>query len=227
MHSHPDTVTVPATAAHTATVIFLHGLGQSNLTWQEMIRIAFAPQLPHVEWILPQAPKRPVSMNQGQLRPCWFDLGCLPPDLREYDEATITTSIALVESIILTQVHAGIDSRRIVLWGFSQGAATSIMASLTTLYELGGVVSMSGWIPPRAHQALMQISPRLPVLWCHGNIDDEVPLSYGKAAVAFLHQVIQDSRKLVHLRVYPNLAHSINDAELQDIAEWLKRVLPV
>ena len=46
-------------------------------------------------------------------------------------------------------MHAGIDSRNIVLIGFSQGAALSLMVGLTTLHELGGVVSLSGWIPCR------------------------------------------------------------------------------
>jgi len=51
--------------------------------------------------------------------------------------------------IIDTQVHSGIDHSRIVLVGFSQGAALSLMVGLKALPELGGLVSLSGWIPPR------------------------------------------------------------------------------
>jgi lysophospholipase-2 len=31
--------------------------------------------------------------------------------------------------------------------GFSQGAALSLLVVLTTLHELGGVISLAGWIP--------------------------------------------------------------------------------
>jgi lysophospholipase-2 len=56
----------------------------------------------------------------------------------------------VIESLILAQIHRGIDARRILLVGFSQGAALSLMVAISTLHDLGGVASLSGWIPPRA-----------------------------------------------------------------------------
>lgn len=88
-------------------------------------------------------------MNHGLLRPSWFDIATLPPG-NEYDDHAITESIAFIDDLISSQVQSGIDSRRIVLVGFSQGAALSLMVALTSLHELGGVVSLSGWIPPHA-----------------------------------------------------------------------------
>lgn len=92
-------------------------------------------------------PKRPVTLNQGQNRSSWFDMTRLPPRCDEYDEFTTSESITQIENIILSQVHCGIDSRRIALVGFSQGAALSMMVALTSLHELGGVACLSGWIP--------------------------------------------------------------------------------
>jgi lysophospholipase-2 len=94
--------------------------------------------------------ERPVSLNQGQCRPSWFNISRLPPGHDEFDELAVTESVTLVENLILSQVHSGIDSRKIALVGFSQGAALSLLVSLTTLHELGGVASLSGWIPRRA-----------------------------------------------------------------------------
>jgi lysophospholipase-2 len=102
-------------------------------------------------------PKRSVSVNQGHRRPSWFDIRRLPPGSSEFDEHGLSESVALIENLILSQVHAGIDSRRIVLAGFSQGAALSLMVALTTLYFLGGVVSLSGWIPPPARHVSAHI----------------------------------------------------------------------
>jgi lysophospholipase-2 len=81
------------------------------------------------------------------LRPSWFDIWQLPPRPEEYDERGITESISAIEDLILSQIHLGVDPRRIFLMGFSQGAALALMVSLTTLNELGGVISLSGWLP--------------------------------------------------------------------------------
>jgi lysophospholipase-2 len=138
-----------------------------------VIAEVLAPELPNVQWILPHAyvasyatdvwlirhrPKRSVSLNQGHRRPSWFDIARLPPGPDESDERGLSESVALIESLILSQVHAGIDSRRIVLVGFSQGAALSMTVALTTLYFLGGVVSLSGWIPPPARHVSAHIT---------------------------------------------------------------------
>lgn len=96
------------------------------------------------------SPERPVSVHQGQLIPCWFDTVSLPPGLYEFDEAGISESVTLIDGLIQSQMQAGIDSRQIVLMGFSQGAALSMIVALTKHYNLGGVVSLSGWIPLRA-----------------------------------------------------------------------------
>ena len=63
-----------------------------------------------------------------------------------------TTSIKAIEQLILSEVHIGIDPERILLAGFSQGAALCLMTALTTLHDIGGVVSLSGWIPHRIRE---------------------------------------------------------------------------
>jgi len=84
--------------------------------------------------------------------PSWFDIATLPPGPDEFDEDGILESVATIENLVQVLVHSGTDSRRIVLVGFSQGAALSLMVSLKTRHTLGGVVSLSGWIPRRARE---------------------------------------------------------------------------
>ena len=64
----------------------------------------------------------------------------------------MASSVSSVEVWIQAEVHRGTDPRRIVLMGFSQGAALSLLVALTTLHELGGVVSLAGWIPHRGRE---------------------------------------------------------------------------
>jgi len=213
------------TKQHQATVIFSHGLGQYNATWAHVVLQALAPHLPHVLWILPQSLDRPVTFSQGQRRPAWFNVWRLPPHRNEYDEIGISESISLIENIILAQVHSGIDSRKIVLVGFSQGAALSLMVGLTTLHELGGVASLSGWIPYRIQEQIIHTGLHLPILWCHGTGDMEIPVSMGEDAISFLHNILGIPEEFLTYKRYEDLAHMINDAELDDLTSWLIQTL--
>jgi predicted esterase len=139
-------------------------------------------------------------------------------------------------------VHSGIDSRKIVLVGFSQGAALSLMVGLTTLHELGGVASLSGWIPCRirevshnskfwyhnadmASKQIIHTGLYLPILWCHGTNDMEIPVSMGEDAISFLHNILDIPEECLTYKRYEGLGHMINDAELDDLTSWLIQTL--
>src|SRR3954465_8036539 len=47
-------ITIPPRAAHTATIIFSHGLGDTGEGWRPVAHM-LASQHPHVKWILPHA----------------------------------------------------------------------------------------------------------------------------------------------------------------------------
>jgi predicted esterase len=104
------------------------------------------------------SPSRPVTYCAGQCRPSWFDIRSLPPGYDEWDDAGVASSVAAMEGLIQAEVHHGADPRRIILMGFSQGAALSLLVGLTTLHELGGVISLSGWIPHRGREVSMNIN---------------------------------------------------------------------
>ncbi|KAJ7102410.1 Phospholipase/carboxylesterase/thioesterase [Mycena belliarum] len=209
-------VVIPATQRHTASVIFIHGLGQNTFTWRAMIMDGLVPRLPHVEWVLPQASSKPVTYCQGMRCPSWFNIATLPPGDAEFDEPAIAESIRVVESLIIAQIHRGVDSRRIILVGFSQGAALALMVALSTLHDLGGVASLSGWIPPRAQE--MVASPNVPILWCHGAADPEIPIVVAANAVSYLRRNLRDK---IQYKTYLGLSHTINDEEVNDLLAWL------
>ena len=54
-----------------------------------------------------------------------------------------------LSQLITNEVDQGIPADRIVLGGFSQGGAMSLLAGLTTERKLGGIAVMSGWLPLR------------------------------------------------------------------------------
>ncbi len=58
----------------------------------------------------------------------------------------LQTSRSLHE-LITKEVNSGIPPSRIILGGFSQGGAMSILAGLCGERKLAGIVSLSGWLP--------------------------------------------------------------------------------
>jgi lysophospholipase-2 len=48
------TVIIDATEKHTATVIWLHGLGDSGIGWLFLTE-ELGPRFPYIKWILPNA----------------------------------------------------------------------------------------------------------------------------------------------------------------------------
>jgi predicted esterase len=65
---------------------------------------------------------------------------------QQEDEAGILRSQAYFHSLIAEQVEKGVPSNRIVLGGFSQGGAMSLLAGLTCPQKLGGIFGLSSYL---------------------------------------------------------------------------------
>jgi len=184
-----------------------------------------ANRLPSVEWILPQAPLRPVSLNHGCLRPSWFDMRALPPSHLDWDHVGTAASINWIESIVQAEMLAGADPRRIILVGFSQGAALSLVVALSSLVDFGGIACLSGWLPHGARQQIvaMHTDTNVPIFWGHGLTDHEIPICYAEESVSFLRDVLRLSP--LTLQRYNGLQHSVNAQELEELVNWIAHTL--
>ena len=63
------------------------------------------------------------------------------------DADGIEKAAAMVHSLIEEEINRGISSHRIIVGGFSQGGALSLYSSLRSKRTLGGVVTLSCWLP--------------------------------------------------------------------------------
>lgn len=75
-----------------------------------------------------------------------FDIYSFGFDTSE-DEAGMLKTSASLNALISDEVNGGIPANRVILGGFSQGGAMSLLAGLTNERKLGGVAVMSGWLP--------------------------------------------------------------------------------
>lgn len=72
---------------------------------------------------------------------------------------------------------------------------------------------------------MLHAAPWLSVLWCHGMADDKIPIWHGHDALVFLRDSGRIPESQLQLYVYEGLKHTINDAEMKDVASWLKTIL--
>ncbi|KAI9197359.1 Phospholipase/carboxylesterase/thioesterase [Polychytrium aggregatum] len=211
-------VIVPAVANHSATVVFLHGLGDSGYGWQPLA-LVLARQFPHVKWVLPNAPNRPISINMGMRMPGWYDIKALTPDGEE-DGPGIKQSAAAIRQLIQDEIDSGIPASRIVLGGFSQGSAMSLYTALTTDKKFAGVIALSGYLPlsKQILESHKDTNKETPFLLGHGDEDDVVALNWGKMSTAALTNL----GFKINFKVYRGMGHSTCEQEIQDITQFLK-----
>ncbi|RXW25428.1 hypothetical protein EST38_g458 [Candolleomyces aberdarensis] len=167
--------------------------------------------------------------------PSWFNIISFGFTDNE-DEAGMLDAARSINQLITTEVDEGLDSRRIVLGGFSQGGTMSLLTGLTGERKLGGLVVLSGWIPLR-HKFKAMASPHAtstPIFWGHGTIDPLVKPEMSTKSEEFVTKEVgvpvQTDKsgipKGLDYRLYDGLGHSTNMQELEDTKAWLIRALP-
>ncbi|KAK7012705.1 delta-sterol C-methyltransferase [Favolaschia claudopus] len=222
-------------------VIFLHGLGGSpeNIAMNAVHPLRQNPAIGpgQVKWILPVAPTITVTGNMGRRMPAWFNIHIFDfpltiPSPGEEDEATILPSIASIEALLTNIVDSGVDPSRIVLGGFSQGAAMTLLTGLTTSHKLAGLFVLSARLPLRHRFKSMASShaSAVPISWGHGTVDPLVPYKLGRVCADFLMIELgippakPGSSSGLDFHAYEGLAHYIGDDELTDLASWLRNL---
>ena len=91
---------------------------------------------------------RHLKLTKGMSMPGWFDLATLDKlaDSNHDDEAGMLKSVKAVDGLIQAEVDSGIPENRIIVGGFSQGGAISMLTGLTSKRKLGGVIALSTWV---------------------------------------------------------------------------------
>jgi predicted esterase len=191
----------------TATVIFLHGLGDDGSGWSEQLAGQWHrryKKFQYVNFVFPNAVNRPITIvsvhslrhtllvarltlqNMGMAMPGWYDIRSLSAlDSRSDDEAGIKESQKYIHDLIASEVAKGVPSERIVLGGFSQGGAMSLLSGLTAPQKLGGVVGLSCYLLLKdSFQELAAASGNAnkdtKIFMGHGNMDQVVKYEFGQ-----------------------------------------------
>ncbi|THV08198.1 lysophospholipase I [Dendrothele bispora CBS 962.96] len=228
-----QSLTIPAITKHTATVILVHGLGDSGhgLTpIADMFRTD--PGISHIKWIFPHAPSRPVAANLGMIMPSWFDVKSFAFGAAE-DEEGMMRAVDSLSQIVRKEIELGVPSTRIVIGGFSQGSTISLLAGLTQDLNVRGVVTLSGWVPlQHKFKGLSQAALSTSIFWGQGSNDPIIKLPQTNESLDVLRDagfkinsgVVEPTD--VSFNYYQGAGHRAVPEELHDLKEWLKMVLP-
>src|SRR3990167_2308807 len=176
----------PSTLAN-SSVIWLHGLGADGNDFVPIIpELGLPADLP-VRFIFPNAPKKPVTINNGYVMPAWYDIVSLNIDQRA-DQVGLTNSVKLIEQFIDNEIKLGISSEKIILAGFSQGAVIALTTGLCCQKKLGGVIALSGYLPfaQELSKKRSSINQDMPIFVAHGTEDSVVPYALGENTCDFL-----------------------------------------
>ncbi len=217
--SQLDTVIVGPEESPAATVIWMHGLGADGYDFADIVPQLQLPE--DIKFIFPHAPVRPVTLNAGMKMRAWFDVYELGENAK-LDEEGIYAAQQLIDELIDYEIAAGVPSGKIVLAGFSQGAAMALHCGLRYSKKLAGILALSGFLllADRAADEINKANKRIPILMMHGTVDDIVPLKFGQRSRELLHNFGFE----VEWHEYP-MPHTVCPEEIQQVSTWLQNIL--
>lgn len=193
-----------AATPHEYLAVFLHGYGSD-----ERDLAGLSEYLPvGLPWVSLRAPLRHPSFGYS-----WYPL-----------EADFSPAAAIASSTqtLWDWVDANVPPQvRLVPVGFSQGAMMASQLLRTRPERIGATVALSGYVSDQvqpADAALKQARPRL--FWGRGDQDPVIPPANVTAAGAWFAE-----HTALERHVYPGMGHSVSEAELGDVRQFLARTL--
>eukprot|EP01069_Polyplicarium_translucidae_P013037 Polyplicarium_translucidae@DN725_c0_g1_i3.p1 len=203
------------------TLLFLHGLGDTAHGWAELPLSLRHRQGPFraTKYILPTAPTKRITLNGGFPMNAWADINELTVDAAEDRDGYLESADRMTQ-IIDAEIEAGIPPSNIFVGGFSQGAATALTTALRFNAELGGIVSLSGFLPLKGDYpaALTEGARSVPILHCHGDADQVVQYKWGQDTADFLEK---EGMKIEFV-TFRGMGHSACEEELVQVGDFIK-----
>ncbi|WP_370947282.1 alpha/beta hydrolase [Amycolatopsis sp. cg5] len=176
--------------AHTATIIWLHGIGQDNdalLPIAEKLGLARAG----VRGVFPRAPERLRSKTKNIPVRAWFDQNIY--NLGDADLDTLAAAESQLRQLVAAEAEQ-VGADRVLLAGFSQGAAMALLTALRYPERLAGALLYAPYLVTgtRLTSTLAPSNAGLPVWIGHGRDDLVIPVQIGGRA-----------REILRMQGYP------------------------
>lgn len=203
------------------SVLWMHGLGADGNDFKSIVSELNLPAEHGIGFIFPNAPIQPVTINNGMKMRSWYDI--LETSFTcQIDEAGIIKSSSAIAKLIQKEMNKGIDSKNILLAGFSQGGVIALHTGLRFNKKLAGILALSTYLPAslKIKSEYTQENQSIPIFMAHGSMDSVIDIHTAKLAFNRLKSL----RHSISWHEY-HMQHSICADEIKDIAKFIKTVL--
>jgi phospholipase/carboxylesterase len=194
-------------------VVWLHGLGADGHDFEPVVPIL---GLPRARFVFPHAPRVPVTINGGIVMPAWYDIVAIGGG--GANETDVRRSAKQIRALLEREEQNGVPADRIILAGFSQGAAMALHVGTRYPRALRGIMALSGYevLPHMREREETPANRATPMLFCHGTADPLVPIAAGRLA----YEAHAHKDRPAEWHEFP-MAHEVSPSELTVIRQWL------
>jgi phospholipase/carboxylesterase len=199
----PHRVRIPQGEGPHPILVMVHGLdGTEDVTW------VFA-RTAGPEWLI-VSPRAPFTATTGYR---WSDLKPDGSGTPDSFKAGIDALAQFIDGV--PEVYNG-DPSRIVLLGFSQGAATSYAYAVNHPNQVKGIAALSGFIPPQVKHKVSVLRD-VPILILHGLRDETITIEtarddHGELLTANVDATYHES----------DVGHKVSSHGMAELRNWLK-----
>lgn len=182
-------------------VILMHGRGASA---EDIIRLGSqlveSGNPDEVAFLAPQAAGN-----------TWYPYPFIAPI--HMNEPFLTSALQTIDDLVDSATQTGLDSSRIVVGGFSQGACLSLEYAARGTRNIGGVIGFSGGVigPVDEPHAELPNLEGLKVFIGSGTMDSHIPAE----RVQESGKQFEDAGASVDVRIYEGMTHTINTDEVE------------
>uniref|UniRef100_A0AC11B7M1 Lysophospholipase like 1 n=1 Tax=Ovis aries TaxID=9940 RepID=A0AC11B7M1_SHEEP len=188
---------------HSASLIFLHGSGDSGQGLRTWIKQVLNQDLTfqHIKVIYPTAPPRPYTPLKGGISNVWFDRLKISNDCPEHLES-IDVMCQVLTDLIDDEVKTGIKKNRILVGGFSMGGCMAMHLAYRNHQDVAGVFALSSFLNKTSavYQALQK--------------SDET------------NSMLKSLGVSTKFHSFPGVYHELSKEELEKLKSWILTKLP-
>ncbi len=191
-------------------LLLLHGYGSN-----EQDLFSFSSELPEDYYIV--SARAPFDMQYGSY--AWYAINFDADENKFSDHNQARESRDLIAKFIDELVtNYPIDSKKVTLIGFSQGAILSYAVALSYPEKTQRVVAMSGYLNTEIikEDYLRNSFSNLKIFASHGTVDQVIPVEWGRKA----KPILENLGIATTYKEYP-IGHGVSPQNFYDFKNWL------
>ena len=211
MNLNNDFITIGNKEKSKVNVVWLHGYGSNNWSFESTMKVMNMQMNAAAYIILPNAPK--VDNKRS-----WYPLPFKDKDGKLIEDCIgLKNSIDMIDDFINTQKLD--KEKKLIIGGFSQGAALSLSMSFASVHKTYGCIALSGYMPCVKIYTKTNINVKN-VFIAHGFEDKAIEYEAYEKSLLFLKE--KTNRITTSTGSF---GHTVNKQVSDDLVCWFEGII--